>query len=110
MSALSSQSHTRGKCPHDPQHIHSIPNRVEFNSGTPFPPHSKNPFHFESSNGGLFSHPQRMVPEAKEKNEKKEKVGKQTKKGSNWKSMKSMILRNPIESKKKWIKHRVHYD
>ena len=51
-----------------------------------------------------------MVPEAKEKNEKKEKVGKQTKKGSKWKSMKSMILRNPIESKKKWIKHRVHYD
>ena len=77
---------------------------------TAFPPHSKNPLHFESSNGDLFSHPQRMVPEAKEKNEKKEKVGKQTKKGSNWKSMKSMILRNPIESKKKWIKHRVHYD
>ena len=51
-----------------------------------------------------------MVPEAKEKNEKKEKAGKQTKKGSNWKSMKSMILRNPIESKKKWIKYRLHND
>ena len=43
----------------------------------------------------------RTMKEGKEKDTKKEKTTKMGKKGSNWKSMKGMILRNPVESRKK---------
>ena len=41
------------------------------------------------------------MKEGKEKDIKKEKTTKMGKKGYNWKSMKGMILRNPVESRKK---------
>ena len=47
--------------------------------------------------------PFNMIKEGKEKQTKKTKSTNTGKKGSNWKSMKGMILRNPVESRKKYV-------